>query len=576
MFVYKKCRLFTIFSIFSTLILLFYSKKFGVSILTPILKEEYAQRSHRVIVGNFKTNQKGVNMIGSHVKAIASGVALLSTMTFAWSISGTVVTEAGEAIPQVNINTFNFGGFGTQSDALGNFALSSDSASALTQDLSRQVSVHYTGKVLTMEGLKAQTLKVAVMDALGKVVYDKEFREIYGSLTLDLNKVTGQRTSFLRITTNGSNSTYMLTAKGALLKEGDLLPMLMFAKAGFQSLNYQMQAENEAGVRIVMKAATAVSSSSGTNGSSSSEKAASSSSITSSNPGPSQQSSSSVAPTSSEGPTTVTVDCSGKTAKVGDKQNMDVTVDGKKRTFIMHIPSAYKGDKPVPLVIDYHPIGGSGNGEYGSSPYKAKTDPEGVITLYPDGTSKPGGMGNGWNVGPCCSNDDDVKFSYAMIDKLKEIACIDPQRIYATGFSMGGGMSNHVACMMSDVFAAVAPAAMDLNKTNSAACKMSRPISVINFRGTNDPVCRYQGGDSGFNDGLNFLGAEGTFKFWAEKNECQGSPTKNSNGCDEYSNCKDGTKVVLCTKQGGGHDYGDASIGWPFLKQFTLPASFVK
>jgi polyhydroxybutyrate depolymerase len=185
-------------------------------------------------------------------------------------------------------------------------------------------------------------------------------------------------------------------------------------------------------------------------------------------------------------------------------------------------------------------------------------------------------MGNGWNVGPCCSNDDDVKFSYAMIDKLKEIACIDPQRIYATGFSMGGGMSNHVACMMSDVFAAVAPAAMDLNKTNSAQCKMSRPISVINFRGTNDPVCKYQGGDSGFNDGLNFLGAEGTFKFWAEKNGCTGSPSKNSNGCDEYSNCQDGVKVVLCTKQGGGHDYGDASIGWPFLKQFTLPASFVK
>ncbi len=523
-------------------------------------------------------------MIGSHVKAIASGVALLSTMTFAWSISGTVVTEAGAGIPQVEINAFNYGGIGTQSDAFGNFVLSSEGASALSQDFSGQFSVHYTGKILTMEGLKAQTLKVAVMDALGKVVYNKEFRETYGSLTLDLNKVAGQRASFLRITSNGSSNTYMLTAKGALLKEADvLLPMLMFAKAGFENRSYQMLAEVEAGVTIVMKAAAAVSSSSIVAGSSSSSRHhhgnSSSSTVTSSsNPGPSQQSSSSVAPASSDNDTqaTVTVDCSGKTAKVGDKQNMSVTVDGKQRTFIMHIPSAYKGDKPVPLVIDYHPIGGSGNGEFGSSPYKAKTDPEGVITLYPDGTSKPGGMGNGWNVGPCCSNDDDVKFSYAMIDKLKEIACIDPQRIYATGFSMGGGMSNHAACMMSDVFAAVAPAAMDLNKTNSAACKMARPISVINFRGTNDPVCKYQGGDSGFNDGLNFLGAEGTFKFWAEKNECQGSPTKNSNGCDEYSNCKDGTKVVLCTKQGGGHDYGDASIGWPFLKQFTLPASFVK
>ena len=520
-------------------------------------------------------------MIGSKVLAFAGGVAMLSTMSLAWSISGTVVTEAGAGIPQVEINAFNYGGIGTQSDAFGNFVLSSEGASALSQDFSGQFSVHYTGKILTMEGLKAQTLKVAVMDALGKVVYNKEFRETYGSLTLDLNKVAGQRASFLRITSNGSSNTYMLTAKGALLKEADvLLPMLMFAKAGFENRSYQMLAEVEAGVMIVMKAAAAVSSSSIVAGSSSSSRHhhgnSSSSSITSSNPGPSQHSSSSVAPTSSEAPATVTVDCSGKTAKVGDKQNMSVTVDGKQRTFIMHIPNAYKGDKPVPLVIDYHPIGGSGNGEFGSSPYKAKTDPEGVITLYPDGTSKPGGMGNGWNVGPCCSNDDDVKFSYAMIDKLKEIACIDPQRIYATGFSMGGGMSNHVACMMSDVFAAVAPAAMDLNKTNSAACKMSRPISVINFRGTNDPVCRYQGGDSGFNDGLNFLGAEGTFKFWAEKNECQGSPTKNSNGCDEYSNCKDGTKVVLCTKQNGGHDYGDANIGWPFLKQFTLPASFVK
>ena len=531
-------------------------------------------------------------MIGSKVLAFAGGVAMLSTLSFAWSISGTVVTEAGEAIPQVNISCFNFPGLAAQTDAAGAFSIihnDDGTFSAIKAISGKQMSVNYSGNILSMEGLNAQTLTVSLIDVLGKVTYNKEYRNIQGNLSIDMSKYMRQKASFLRVMTDGKSSTYQLTSKGALLKEGDPLAMLMFAKAGFENLNYQMAAEVEANVRIVLKAAGAANSSSSVSasssndtisynppaGSSSSVAGSSSSTITSSsNPG--QQSSSSVAPASSDAPATVTVDCSGKTAKVGDKQNMSVTVDGKQRTFIMHIPSAYTGDKPVPLVIDYHPIGGSGNGEFGSSPYKAKTDPEGVITLYPDGTSKPGGMGNGWNVGPCCSNDDDVKFSYAMIDKLKEIACIDPQRIYATGFSMGGGMSNHVACMMSDVFAAVAPAAMDLNKTNSAACKMSRPISVINFRGTNDPVCRYQGGDSGFNDGLNFLGAEGTFKFWAEKNGCEGSPTQNSDGCQEYSKCKDGTKVVLCTKQNGGHDYGDANIGWPFLKQFTLPASFVK
>ena len=519
-------------------------------------------------------------MIGSKVLAFAGGVAMLSTLSFAWSISGTVVTEAGEGIPQVEINSFNFGGIGTQSDALGNFALSNDGASALTQNLSRQVSVRYTGKVLAMDGLKAQTLKVAVMDALGKVVYDKDFREVYGSMVLDLSKVVGQRASFLRITTNGSNSTYMLTAKGALLKEGDPMATIMFAKAGFQNATYTMSAEVETNVKIVMKAAAAAGSSSSTGASSSSAKT-DNSSATSSNPGPSQQSSSSVAPASSDAPATLTFDCTGKTAKAGN-QNMSVTVDGKKRTFIMHVPSAYTGDKAVPLVVDYHPIGGSGSGEMNSSPYKSKTDPEGVITLYPDGTSMGGQGGgfvsnmNGWNVGPCCSLDDDVKFSREMIKAVEEIACIDKQRVYATGFSMGGGMSNHVACFMSDIYAAVAPAAMDLNKTNSSKCSPERPVPIIMFRGTNDGTCRYEGGDSGMNDGLNFLGAKGNFEFWKEKNGCTGSATKNSNNCDEYSECKDGSKVILCTKQGGGHDYGDASIGWPFLKQFTLPASFVK
>ena len=498
------------------------------------------------------------------IMGIASGLALSSTLAFAWSIDGVVKSKnSGRLLSGVKVNTFNFGGYETTSGADGTFRLSSDDNTAIASMKVANMAIHMEGNMLTIYNVDANTLKVSVIDALGKVLKKNNFSHVQGIVSLDLGKLA-RGTKFIRINSDYSNSTFMVTDKGvtALKKEGDLLPMLQFAMDGFSNFVYQMQAEVETGVEILMERP--------------SSNPTSSSDIT----GPVASSSSEKPAASSSSKVVVVdppvIDCSGKTAKVGNKQNMSVNVDGKNRTFIMHIPDAYKGDKPVPLVIDYHPIGGSGDGEFGSSPYKAKTDPEGVITLYPDGTSKPGGMGNGWNVGPCCSNDDDVKFSYAMIDKLKEIACIDPQRIYATGFSMGGGMSNHAACMMSDVFAAVAPAAMDLNKTNSAQCKMYRPISVINFRGTNDPVCKYQGGDSGFNDGLNFLGAEGTFKFWAEKNECQGSPSKNSNGCDEYSNCKDGTKVVLCTKQNGGHDYGDASIGWPFLKQFTLPAEFVK
>lgn len=491
-------------------------------------------------------------------------LGLLSSQAFAWSIDGVVKSKiSGRLLGGVKISTFNFGGYETTSAEDGTFRLSGDGTTAIASTKASNVALHMEGNMLTIYNADSRSLSVSVINSLGKVLKKNNIENVQGIVSLDLGKLA-RGAKFIRVSADNRNSTFMVTDKGvtALKKEGELLPMLQFAMDGYANFVYQMQAETETGVTIVMERPASSSSTE--------VKPAESSSSQQVEPPKSSSSAGSDKP--------IVVDCSGKTAQSGKDETVRLTVQGSsgQRSFIMHVPSAYKGDKAVPLVIDYHPIGGSGNGEFGSSPYKAKTDPEGVITLYPDGTSKPGGMGNGWNVGPCCSNDDDVKFSYAMIDKLKEIACIDPQRIYATGFSMGGGMSNHVACMMSDVFAAVAPAAMDLNKTNSAACKMSRPISVINFRGTNDPVCKYQGGDSGFNDGLNFLGAEGTFKYWAEADGCTGAPTTNSDGCQEYSNCRDGVKVVLCTKQGGQHEQGDGRIGWPFLKQFTLPASFVK
>jgi hypothetical protein len=30
-------------------------------------------------------------------------------------------------------------------------------------------------------------------------------------------------------------------------------------------------------------------------------------------------------------------------------------------------------------------------------------------------------------------------------------------------------------------------------------------------------------------------------------------------------------EVGLCVDPSGGHEYGSGTIGWPFLKKFTLP-----
>src|SRR5256885_1088070 len=91
------------------------------------------------------------------------------------------------------------------------------------------------------------------------------------------------------------------------------------------------------------------------------------------------------------------------------------------RTYVLHVPARYDGSKPVPLVVDFHPLGGSGPSERSGSPYPAQTDADGVIMAFPSGLSGP--SGGAWNVGPCCvTNVDDVAFARALVADVEKVA----------------------------------------------------------------------------------------------------------------------------------------------------------
>jgi polyhydroxybutyrate depolymerase len=266
------------------------------------------------------------------------------------------------------------------------------------------------------------------------------------------------------------------------------------------------------------------------------------------------------------------VTCPSPALKAGDS-NKTVQVGSDSRTYILHMPSKYDGSKPAPLVVDFHGLSGSGSQEESTTLYKSLTDAEGVVSAYPDGKSGPNGTA--WNVGPCCvANVDDVAFAKALVADVEKVACIDPKRVYAVGFSMGGGMTHYLGCHAADVFAAVAPAAFDLLKENVDDCRPSRPITVISFRSHGDTFVDYNGAASSYvaSMPITFLGAKATFAKWAELDQCTGSPSaEDSNGCSTYSSCGGGVQVTLCSKQGGTHEQGTASIGWPLLKKYTLP-----
>lgn len=262
------------------------------------------------------------------------------------------------------------------------------------------------------------------------------------------------------------------------------------------------------------------------------------------------------------------VGCPSPALEPGDT-SVTLQVGTVSRSYVLHVPATYEGSVPVPLVVDFHGIGGTGWTQLEESPYPDVTDPDGVVMAFPDGLSGP--LGSAWNMGPCCVADvDDLAFARALVADVQQAACIDADRVYAVGVLTGGGLVQHLACRAADVFAAVAPAAFDLLEETVDDCDPSRPVTVLSFRGTEDARVPYEGGPSSVVPGMpiTFLGAEGTFERWAEIDACTGSPsTEDANGCSFYSGCPSGIEVALCTDHGGAESPGDAFIAWPLLSR---------
>ncbi len=536
--------------------------------------------------------------LGRTVRKAALGMVFSSfaSLAFAWSISGNVSDEAGSPLAAVSINAMNISGVSTKTDIAGNFSISSESPQGFFGAAESKISVNKTGNLLSISNTRGGLVKVTLMDALGKVSLQQEFYSL--NIRIDLTKYSNQKIMILRVSSIGSTDNYVITQKAIVknslrLEAASNMPLFSFSLDGYEMTAYQMAADVETDVKIVMKKATAISSSnsaeSGNSSSSTVPNVSSSSEVSgeTSSSDMSGVSSGSEPPVSSSSKVEDVVSCTEKTLKT-DQQNY--MVDGRK--VIIQFPQGYDATKPAPLLINYHPISGSADGWSGQSQVAKVAKADGAIVAFMDGVADHKMMGfmlaQAWNVGPCCTDADDITYTKKFIEKISQESCIDTKRIYAAGFSMGGGMSNYVGCRMADVFAAAAPSAFDLAQevvegNGYEKCIPSRAFPILNFRSTNDNTVPYDGGPSSVVEGkpITFYSAYKTLEFWKNNNQCTGNAivtggpiTGNKNtdgeGCMIYENCKDGTQAGLCVAK-TDHSEGDATKAWNFLKKFKLP-----
>jgi polyhydroxybutyrate depolymerase len=297
--------------------------------------------------------------------------------------------------------------------------------------------------------------------------------------------------------------------------------------------------------------------------------------------------------------------CGASDAGAVDEERRTLTVAGAERLYLLTVPPAHDGRTPLPLLLDFHGLAEGAEVHTQMSRFGDLARQEGFVVAFPHGQGDP----VGWNVNAPPPPNADLQFVDQLLETLERDLCIDTSRVYAAGLSFGAIMSSFLACQRADTFAAVAPVA---GITRSEDCSPARPVPVVAFHGTEDPILLFNGGvgeipgitgqaEPGGTTtttppaDLDGPGYPATVADWADANGCDPEPTDTTVSDDvlhRVYDCPEGQDVEFYILTGGGHvwpgsefsrsieqivgyttfDIDATEIAWEFFERFQLPA----
>lgn len=232
----------------------------------------------------------------------------------------------------------------------------------------------------------------------------------------------------------------------------------------------------------------------------------------------------------------------------------DLTVDNTRRNYIVYAPKNLGKNRP--LLISCHGMNQDAGYQQGMLQIESIADTAKFVTVFPNGIDR------GWDI----SGDRDIRFVLALIDEMEARYAIDRNRVYLSGFSMGGMFTYHAMNRIADKIAAFAPiSGYPMWGGNFTS---SRPVPIIHTHGTSDDV-------------VNFGGVASTLAGWVKRNGCPAKDriekpyranhiTRHTWGPGE-----NGVEVVLMELAGKGHWISNDIVKsgeeiWNFCKRYSL------
>ena len=226
----------------------------------------------------------------------------------------------------------------------------------------------------------------------------------------------------------------------------------------------------------------------------------------------------------------------------GLSENEVLTSGGHLRLYRLHLPSGYRDNVPQALVLNFHGHGGTAAGQERLTQLSRLADQQDFIAVYPQGMIGPDHR-SGWSTGPVWDpHVNDVLFVSDLLNHLQAELCIDPSRIYAMGFSNGGGMTNLLAARMAGRIAAFASVSGSYYPVAGGYHPL-RPVSLLEIHGTADQVVPYNGDRA-----KDYASVTRWLLGWVQRDHCNNRPDiflkQRTMLGEEWEGCRAGAVII--------------------------------